>query len=62
MFGRRQIGVALIDAVAMLVTIVIFMLLARPLNETAMWLFAPYLVWVAFATALNASILQRNRG
>ena len=62
MFGRRQIGVALIDAVAMLVTIVIFKLLARPLNETAMWLFAPYLVWVAFATALNASILQRNRG
>ena len=62
MFGRRQIGVALIDAVAMLVTIVIFMLLARPLNETAMWLFAPYLVWVAFAMALNASIFQRNRG
>lgn len=60
MFGRRQIGAALVDALAMLVTIVAFIVLAWPVNETAAWLFAPYLAWVAFATALNASILQRN--
>jgi benzodiazapine receptor len=61
MFGRRQIGAALVDAVGMFVTIVAFMVLAWPSSETATWLFAPYLAWVAFATALNASILSRNR-
>lgn len=61
MFGRRQIAAALLDAIAMLVTIVAFMILAWSSSETATWLFAPYLAWVAFATALNTSILLRNR-
>ena len=61
MFGRRQIAAALVDALAMLVTIVAFMVLAWPSSETATWLFAPYLGWVAFASALNASLLLRNR-
>ena len=60
MFGRRQIRTALIDALGMLVTIIAFMALAWPINPLAMWLFAPYLAWVMFATALNASLLRRN--
>jgi len=60
MFGRRRIAAALVDAIAMLVTIIAFMIVAWPSSETAAWLFAPYLAWVAFATALNASILRRN--
>ena len=60
MFGHRQIQAALYDAFAMLATIVAFMVLAWPASETATWLFVPYLAWVSFATALNASILQRN--
>lgn len=60
MFGRRQIALALVDAIAMLVTIVAFMLLAAPVSSTASWLFLPYLAWVAFATALNTSLLRRN--
>lgn len=60
MFGRRQIAAALIDAFAMLATIAAFMVLAWPIDETATWLFAPYLAWVAFAAALNASLLRRN--
>jgi tryptophan-rich sensory protein len=60
MFGRRQIAAALVDAIAMLVTIVAFMVLAWPSSPAATWLFAPYLAWVAFATALNAAILRRN--
>lgn len=60
MFGRRQIGLALIDAIAMLATIIAFMALAWPLSETAALLFLPYLAWVAFATLLNWSILRRN--
>lgn len=60
MFGRRQIAAALADALAMLVTIVAFMLLARTASETAVWLFVPYLAWVTFAACLNASLLLRN--
>lgn len=60
MFGRRQIAAAFVDALAMLVTIVAFMILAWPSSKAATWLFAPYLGWVAFAAALNASLWARN--
>lgn len=60
MFGRRQIGAALADAVAMLVTILAFIALTIGPAPYAAALFVPYLVWVAFATALNWSILKRN--
>ena len=60
MFGRRDIRTALYDAIAMLVTIVAFIALTWPISTTAAWLFVPYLAWVTFATALNASILSRN--
>lgn len=60
MFGRRQIAVALLDALAMFVTIVAFIILAWPISTGASWLFVPYLAWVSFAAALNANILKRN--
>ncbi len=60
MFGRRRIGWAFIDAMAMLVTILAFVIIARPVSSTAALLFLPYLGWVAFATALNFEIMQRN--
>lgn len=60
MFGLHRIGLALTDATAMLVTIIGFIILAWPINQTAALLFVPYLAWVAFATALNAAILIRN--
>lgn len=60
MFGRRQIGVALVDAMGMWLTIILFMVLAWPVSTGASLLFAPYLAWVSFAAALNASILMRN--
>ncbi|MDX2288945.1 MAG: TspO/MBR family protein [Hyphomicrobiaceae bacterium] len=62
MFGRRQIGLALADALAMLATIIAFMALAWPISQQATWLFAPYLAWVAFASLLNWAILRRNPG
>ena len=61
MFGRRNISAAFVDALAMLATIVAFMILAWPSSETATWLFAPYLAWVTFAATLNASLMLRNR-
>jgi benzodiazapine receptor len=60
MFGRHQIGAALADATAMLVTIIGFMALAWSSSQTAALLFLPYMAWVAFATALNYAIFQRN--
>ena len=61
MFGRRRIDLALADAGAMLVTIVMFITAALPVSPAAAALFVPYLLWVVFATALNFSIWQRNR-
>jgi translocator protein len=60
MFGRRNIGLALVDALGMWVFIAAFMLLAWPIDQTATWLFLPYLVWVTIAAALNATILRMN--
>jgi tryptophan-rich sensory protein len=60
MFGRRRIDLALVDAVLMLGTIMLFIMGSAPISRTATWLFVPYLAWVSFATALNYAILQRN--
>jgi translocator protein len=60
MFGRHRIGWAFMDAIAMLVTILAFIIIARPISPTAAMLYIPYLGWVAFAAALNFEILQRN--
>lgn len=35
---------------------------AYRIDRTSGWLLAPYAAWVAFATALNAAIANRNRG
>lgn len=60
MFGRQKIRAALVDAVAMLVTILAFIFAAWVVNKTAALLFFPYLAWVAFAAMLNWDILRRN--
>jgi tryptophan-rich sensory protein len=61
MFGRRQMALALVDAIAMLITILAFIRFASPISPAAAWLFVPYLAWVTFASALNLSLLLRNR-
>jgi benzodiazapine receptor len=61
MFGRRQMAFALVDALVMLITILGFIRFAWPINQAAAWLFVPYMAWVLFASALNLSLLLRNR-
>lgn len=60
-FGAHQIGYALLDIVALLVLIVTLIRLFGRVDRRAGWLMVPYAMWVAFATALNASIWQLNR-
>ena len=60
MFGRREIGLAFADIVLMWLAIIGFIVLAAPVDRIAAWLFAPYLVWVSYAMALNYSIWRLN--
>lgn len=60
-FGAHHIGYALLDIVALLVLIVMLIWRFGRIDRRAGWLMVPYAAWVAFATALNASIWQLNR-
>lgn len=61
MFDRRQILLALYDALGMLVTTAAFIAFAWPVSQIAALLFVPYFLWVATAVALNYQIWQQNR-
>lgn len=60
-FGAGLYGVALVEIVVLLVAIVVTVALFLPRSRPAAWLMVPYLAWVLFATALNASIWWLNR-
>ncbi|MFD8023482.1 tryptophan-rich sensory protein [Streptomyces sp. SPB4] len=59
-FAARQYGLALLDIVLLLAALATTVVLFQRLNRTAALLLVPYLLWVAFATALNTSIWQLN--
>jgi translocator protein len=61
MFGLRRIDLALLDVIALWVMVAAFIAAAWPIDQGAALLFAPYLAWVTFATALNAAIYRLNR-
>ena len=61
-FGRHWIALAAADSAALLAAIGGFMFEAMPINEWAVMLFAPYALWVAFATALNVTIVRLADG
>ena len=59
-FGAQQIGAALVVSLAMLASILLFIVLAWNRDRISALLFLPYAAWVAFATLLNGSILYLN--
>ena len=59
-FSAHWIGVALVVVLLLLATIIAFIGVARRRDRVAAWLFVPYAAWVAYASALNASILALN--
>jgi benzodiazapine receptor len=59
-FGLQNPELALAVIVGMLVTIIAFMVKARPIDRISTLLFVPYLAWVTFAGILNLSIAWLN--
>jgi translocator protein len=59
-FGLRSPVLGLIDILVLLVFIVATMKNFYHLSKTAFYLLVPYLLWVSFATLLNASIATLN--
>ena len=55
-FGAEAPGLAFVIIVAMLATILMFIVHAWKHDGLSAWLFFPYAGWVAFATVLNGTI------
>lgn len=60
MFGRHQIGAAMLILCLLWLAIVGFIVKAWPISRIASGLFIPYLAWVTFAGALNFAIWRLN--
>ena len=59
-FGLQQIGLALLEIVALWSTLLITLVNFWRIRRDAGGLLLPYLLWVTFATALNAAIWWLN--
>jgi len=59
-FGLRRMDLALIEVVALWAAIAATIAAFAPLDATAAWLLAPYLLWVTIAAALNLSMVRLN--
>ncbi len=61
-FGLHALGLALAVIVAMWAAILTTILSFWPLDRVAALLLVPYLLWVSFATVLNAELWRLNSG
>ncbi|WP_299434867.1 TspO/MBR family protein [uncultured Aquimarina sp.] len=59
-FGMRNPLIALVDILALFILLLFTIKWFKVVNSTAAYLLIPYLIWVAFAAALNFSIWQLN--
>lgn len=59
-FGLHRTDLGLVDISALLVTIAAIVSIARRRQPAVAWLMAPYLIWVAYASTLNAAIHVLN--
>ena len=60
-FGAHQLGLSLLVILSLFVTIAITIHFFRKIHRFAGWLLVPYLLWVAYASYLNAGFLFLNR-
>jgi len=61
-FYFKWIGIALKDIIALWIMIVIMLTRFYKLKPLAAYINIPYLLWVTFATVLNATYFLLNRG
>jgi tryptophan-rich sensory protein len=59
-FGMKRLDLALVIIVALLILIAVTRKAFRRHDRLAAWLLVPYLLWVGFATALNAVLWRMN--
>ena len=60
-FRFQRTDIALVEIILMWVSILAMILLFRKIKPIAAYLQIPYLLWVSFATALNASFWWLNK-
>jgi translocator protein len=60
-FYWHQMGLALVEIILMLGTILVMMYNFSKINSTAAVLQVPYVLWVSFATVLNAVLWWMNK-
>lgn len=61
-FGLHALLLALVDIGLLLATLAVLIRTARGACAAAAWLLVPYLIWVSYATWLNAGLFWLNRG
>lgn len=61
-FVEHRMDFALLTILLLLQAIILFIARAWHEDRLSAWLFVPYAAWVAFATALNGSLLFLNFG
>jgi tryptophan-rich sensory protein len=59
-FGRKRPDRALVEVVALWLSIVVLIAVVRPRSSLGAWLLVPYLLWVSFAAVLNRAIVRLN--
>ena len=59
-FGCHRPGLALLEILALWVTLLLTLRAFAGVAQTAAWLLAPYLAWVSFATVLNFALWRLN--
>lgn len=59
-FGAHRLGLALIVIVTLVAAVAVFIRLTWSRDRSASLLFVPYLIWISYATNLNAAILWLN--
>lgn len=59
-FGLQRPDLALINILVLLTLLVVIQFRLPRIDRPAVWLWAPYLAWVTFATTLNKAIWLLN--
>lgn len=60
-FGLHRLGLAVIEIIVLLASILATIILFFPISAVAAYLLVPYFAWVSFAAALTFAIWRRNR-